>query len=526
MTRRNNRKPQPQRGPKQAATAAQTVANGADDPAIVDGANGAATLASPVRATAVAEPQLAPTVEAAQGAQSFVATRLGGRRLDLALALGFAAIALVLYFWRIEAPWNGNKAYIYDEVYHVYTAQQWVKGNTDPWLWTTRVPDEGFAYEWTHPPLGKEIIAVSILLFGDNTFGWRAASAVFGAIGIALIYWLGLVLTRRRVAACLAAILTLADGLYFVESRAGLLDIFGAIFMVGAFLAFYAYLKAPADKVRWPLLGLGLGLGLAIATKWNAGYAAAIIGVVVMVRTGYLLFKSFGGDEEGRAAYRAGFRQHLLWVPLFMAVLPAAIYMLTYGPFFGAGFSFQQFRDLQYQMYYYHSHLKDTHAYGSKWWQWPLTQRPVWYGVQYFSEGIVGYTYANGNPLLYWSFFAALPYALVLWWQRERYKELLVLAIGFFGQWLPWALVPRTAYVYHFLPAAIFGALAVAVTLNDLWELGDRQITAQRPPLWRYLAIGYIVAIVAAFVFFYPIYTNWPLNKAEFDARIWISTWR
>ncbi len=155
-----------------------------------------------------------------------------------------------------------------------------------------------------------------------------------------------------------------------------------------------------------------------------------------------------------------------------------------------------------------------------------LTQRPVWYGVQYFDNGVVGYTYANGNPLLYWSFFAAVPYALVLWWQREQYKEMIVLAIGFFGQWMPWALVPRIAYVYHFLPAAIFGALAVAVTVNDLWELGERQIAAQRPPLWRYLAIAYTIAIVAAFCFFYPIYANWPLTKGEFDARIWISTWR
>ncbi len=359
MTRRNSRKPQPQRGPKQGTLADNTDANGLNSPT---------TLGGPLRATAVSEPQLATTVQVPRSATT---TRLSGRRLDLALALGFAVIALLLYFWRIDAPWNGNKAYIYDEVYHVYTAQQWVKGNTDAWLWTTRVPDEGFAYEWTHPPLGKEIIALSIYVFGDNTLGWRAFSAIFGAVGIAMIYWLGLTITRRRVAAILVAILTLVDGLYFVESRAGLLDIFGAVFMIGAFLALYAYLKAPADKVRWPLLGLGLSLGLAIATKWNAGYPAAIIGVVVMARVAYLLFKTLRANEEERAAYRAGFVQHLVWVPLFMALLPAAIYMLTYGPFFGAGFTLQQFKDLQYQMYYYHSHLKAEHAYGSKWWQWP-----------------------------------------------------------------------------------------------------------------------------------------------------------
>jgi dolichyl-phosphate-mannose--protein O-mannosyl transferase len=288
--------------------------------------------------------------------------------------------------------------------------------------------------------------------------------------------------------------------------------------------------------------------------------------------------------EEEIEANRSGFFEHLIWVPLGMAVIPAAIYMLSYAPFFGAGFTFSQWRELQYQMWYYHSHLKATHQYQSTWWQWPLAQRPVWYGVQYFDNGIVGNTYANGSPLLYWSFFGAVPYALILWWQREKYRQMLVLSIGFFGQWLPWALSPRIAYAYHFLPAAIFGILAVAVTIDDLWFLGERQKQEERIPLWPYAALGflaillanglaigkdatfrialsvvlgvifvglgfllgqsgdriksprltswqyvailYTVLLVGAFVFFYPIYSNWPLAKIEVDARMWLTSWR
>lgn len=494
------------------------------------GAAGAAALGDEVRATAVAAPAPAEQAAVAPAEGIWEGTTSGGRlrgwRRDLAIALGFVAVALVLYFWRIEAPWNGNRGYIYDEVYHAFTAAQWVKGNTDAWVWFTRSPVEGTAYEWTHPPLGKEIIALGIILFGDDRFGWRFTSAIFGAIGVGMIYWLGLALTRRRVAAALCAVLTLADGLYFVQSRGGLLDIYVSVFMVGAFLALYAYLKAPAARVRWPLLGLGLGLGLGVATKWNAAYGAAIVGVVVLARTGYLLYQSLRAEGEARMASRAGLVQHLIWVPLALAALPAAIYMASYIPFFGAGFSFDQFRELQWQMYNYHTTLKDQHPYGSKWWQWPLAQRPVWYGVEYLPDGRIGNTYANGNPLLYWSFFIAVPYTLAFWWQRERYRQMLVLAIGFFGQWLPWALIQRTAYVYHFLPAAIFGIIAVAITLDDFWQLGDGQVAAQRPPLWRYVAIGCTLVYVGAFIFFYPIYSNWPLTKPEFDARIWISTWR
>ncbi len=41
-----------------------------------------------------------------------------------------------------------------------------------------------------------------------------------------------------------------------------------------------------------------------------------------------------------------------------------------------------------------------------------------------------------------------------------------------FGQWLPWMLVPRSAFLYHFLPAVPFGCLAVAVLLVELWKRG------------------------------------------------------
>ena len=510
---RRNRKPQAQRSSGNAEAQATPVATA------TNGTNGTATLAHEAQATAVAPPQ-ATTAGAPR------ATWLGTRRFDLALSLGFVLIALVLYFWRIEVPWNGNRGYIYDEVYHAYTAAQYVNGNTDAWIFTTKAPGEGVAYEWTHPPLGKEIIAVGIWMWGDTPLGWRFTSAIFGAIGVGMIYWLGLVVTRRRVAAILFAILALADGLYFVQSRGGLLDIYGAVFMVGAFIAFYAYLVAAATKVRWPLVALGLSLGLAIATKWNAGYAAAIIGLVVMLRTTYLLAKFLTTKDEARQTSLAGFVQHLIWVPLGMAVVPAAVYMITYIPFFRAGFGWDLFRELQWQMYNYHSTLKATHAYQSAWWEWILARRPVWYGVKYEENGIVGYTYANGNPLLYWSFFAAVPYALLLWWQQEKYKQMLVLGIGFFGQWLPWALVPRIAYAYHFLPASIFGFLAVAVTLDDLWQLGERQIAAQRPPIWRYVAIGYTAVIVGAFIFFYPYYSGWPLTPDQFNMRLWFDKWR
>jgi dolichyl-phosphate-mannose-protein mannosyltransferase len=510
----------------------------------------------------------ATVAEAPAPAQRGLAGWWARARTDVTLAALFVVAALALYLPRIEVP----NDYIYDEVYHAYTASQYAIGNTDAWLWSStkdRIAPElrnRVAYEWTHPPLGKLIITVGILIFGDNTVGWRFMSAIFGALGVAAVYWLALRLTGKRIVAVLASILILVDGLYFVESRSGVLDIFGAVFMTCAFIAFYAYLTAPPERVRTPLLLLGLFLGLGIANKWNAVYATALIGLVVAwraylllpllwrkvaavaaaagivgallaldqarSRTGLVLllpilavvawqlYLLFAGATRPDApqGLNAGLIQHLVWVPLGLAILPLGVYLLSYLPFFLAGFGFSELRELHRQMLWYHSNLKATHAYQSTWYQWPLAYRPVWYSVTY-GDGVLANTYANGNPLLYWAFLPAVAYVTIRWW-TDRHPALPIMLIGFFGQWLPWALIPRIAYIYHFLPAAIFGTVAVAIALGDMWDWGKKEIG------WRGLAVAYVSAVVLAFAFFYPIYSSVNLTKAQLDSRIWFENWR
>jgi len=68
----------------------------------------------------------------------------------------FLPISLILLlafftrFWRLGIP----DTYHFDEVYHAFTAKEMLLGNSAAWeFWNT--PPEGFAYEWTHPPLAK-----------------------------------------------------------------------------------------------------------------------------------------------------------------------------------------------------------------------------------------------------------------------------------------------------------------------------------------------------------------------------------
>ena len=89
--------------------------------------------------------------------------------------------------------------------------------------------------------------------------------------------------------------------------------------------------------------------------------------------------------------------------------------------------------------------------------------------------------------------------------------------IGFFRQWLPWALSPRGTFVYHFMPAVPLGCMALAVVVADGWRRGG---------VWRLIAVGYVSAIITTFAYFYPVLTGQRIPLEQLDARLWLGSWR
>jgi dolichyl-phosphate-mannose-protein mannosyltransferase len=464
---------------------------------------------------------------------------------DLAVPIGLGLAALGLYLRRLAIPGQ----YSYDEVYHAYTGGQYVAGNPDAYVWDTVPPREGVAYEWTHPPLGKLLIAAGIRVFGDNALGWRAASALAGAVGVAATHQLGAEVTGRRSEGALAAGLLMTDGLYFVQSRTGVPDVFLTVFNTGSLLSAHRCLTAEPDRAGALLLATGTLLGLGLATKWSAAPTAGLIGSIVIGRA-YRLWQAGlrqrFGEEPRVFGARARLRGYPGWGLAGFVLAPMAVYLAAHLPFFRSGRGWSEFVELHRQMLGYHRTIGTApHSYYSRWWQWPLALRPIWYHVTYGvavdadmkepetdqvphesdaieympsedEEATVAHVYANGNPLLYWPMTAAVVLVGVDWWGR-RPAALTTLVIGYFGQWLPWAFAPRGTFVYHFLPAVPTGCLALAVLLADGWRSGFRG---------KMLATSYVAAVTAAFAFFYPIYAAVPITREAFERRIWWESWR
>ena len=91
--------------------------------------------------------------------------------------------------------------YVFDEVYHAFTAKEFLVGHKEAWEWWTK-PPPGVAYEWTHPPLAKEIMAFSMLIFSStDSWVYRFPGVIFGTLSVYLVYLLGLKLLKKEYSA-------------------------------------------------------------------------------------------------------------------------------------------------------------------------------------------------------------------------------------------------------------------------------------------------------------------------------------
>src|SRR3972149_11443071 len=179
-------------------------------------------------------------------------------------------LSLGLKLYSLENP----KSHYFDEIYYAFTAQEMAKGNRAGWEIGHTDP-QGFAYEWAHPHLGKELSALGILIFGDNAFGWRFFQALFGGFGALFIYLLAKELFQSKRAGLIAAFLFTFESFIFVLSRITMVDVFLMVFTLLASLFFVLYVKK--GKFYYLLL-TGLFCGFSVSTKWSGILTLGFLG--------------------------------------------------------------------------------------------------------------------------------------------------------------------------------------------------------------------------------------------------------
>ena len=423
--------------------------------------------------------------------------------------------------------WNST---YFDEIYHARTAFEHLNGTT--------------AYEWTHPPLGKIIMSWFIGIFGMTPFGWRFAGALVGILMLPAMYLLAKQLTKRTGMAFVAMMLMALDCMHLTQTQIATIDSYPVLFIILSYFFMLRFMQrdivlADMKKLLPDLALCGFFMGCSVASKWIGAYAG--IGLAVLYfwtcirhlrlsrQSAAMLngHKQFTTEETDILRRRASdsFRRIVmlcLWCLLFFVAVPVLIYLLSYAvhysylDFDSLGDFLRTVINCQENMLSYHAQpgLGMDHYFYSPWYEWPVMGKPMYYASAAFKpEGMSYAIFCFGNPWVWLVALVGIAYTVCRWAAAHRYQLVgkdgtfqlfrcdwdvtpAFILIGLLAQFLPWVLVPRGTYIYHYFASIPFLILGTTLMLH--------YITRRWPKAGKIIIIVYLALCLVWFILLFP----------------------
>jgi predicted membrane-bound dolichyl-phosphate-mannose-protein mannosyltransferase len=401
-----------------------------------------------------------------------------------------------------------NSTY-FDEVYHARTGFEFLN----------RLK----AYETTHPPLGKDIIALGIKIFGMNPFGWRFFGTLFGVLMLPAFYYLAKKIFSRTLWATFATVLFASDFMHFVQTRIATVDSYTLFFIILMFTSMFIYchLDFFDDKQKInnisTLIFCAIFTGLACATKWQGFYALAGL-IIIFIMNLNLNYRKALKDINLKNKFK---NRAILQINLCMFLfvfISLTIYFASYFLYIktdGVNNNFSSIIKNQLDMFSYHAFLKSSHPFGSKWWQWVLNLRPILFYNHTFSTNVHTGISSFLNPVVCYGGLIGIFYCIAYLTYIFDANIAFVL-IAYLSGLVPWMLIKRVTFEYHYFPCSPFLILLFTFFVRDIIypKFGKRSV------------IFLSSVSIILFAMFYPVLVGLPVSDKYVNMILkWFPSW-
>ena len=444
-------------------------------------------------------------------------------------------LALVTRLWQITSPPD----LVWDERHYAYYVGAYLSGD-----WMMDV----------HPPLGRLLWTLVAWLVGygpdlvtqEQGMPWvRIVPACAGAMLVPLVWAVARRLGVGRLGAALAALAVLTDTGLWAMSRVAVPDMLLLTALMGSLASALSAVQAPSPRASlwWTLLA-AVCAGMAVGIKWTGLAAPALVFVIFAWATwtkqwpGWRLLQSLGiGVVVISAIYVGAFRLHVAllpntgreigWMsPAFEATRRGSP---SYDPSAQLAFP-AQFVEMHRVMLRMHSSVGEQGggASSSPWYSWPLSQHTITLRSDLGDQGNAQrWMIVAGNPVVWWGALAAIVLAgvgLLAVARRNgtgnrwtaaidaRRPALCFLLIAYAVNLVPFMLIRRPMYLYHYLAALLMAIIALGVIVDvaaTVYPRGARRIA---------IGVGSLAVLVA--VYLAPMVYGWPIGKAAAEHRI------
>jgi dolichyl-phosphate-mannose--protein O-mannosyl transferase len=402
------------------------------------------------------------------------------RRFAWALAAA-TVLAAVLRWYRI-----GDQPPLSDEVHMALTAMGYVGGGQT----LPTMPH--------HPNLRNLLIFASLRLFGTGSVGLRFFSLLLGTLSVPLVGIVVRAMTKRPVAAGLAAFFLAVDPLHVAFSRQAIQETHVVFFaLLGSWIALVFLERldrgvplAAVDGVL--LLLVGLVFGLAIASKYQAVFP-------LLVFMGIVLVKAIRLRDVGLAVLAA----------VSFVLVPVTVLALTDAPWFQRGYGLADWAFMRSAVFERMSARyvpavtelnPDRNA-----WEW-FVNPLLGYASFSTSEGKPFVVVGMGNPLVW---LLVLPSALLAAMNRSLRRRTLTLQALFWATYLPFLATGRPIFFLTALAVAPFAFGLVGAALDEIVPAARRRIL-----------YGYGGAVLAASLFLQPLSMGTALDHGYSSALV------
>jgi dolichyl-phosphate-mannose-protein mannosyltransferase len=465
---------------------------------------------------------------------------------------GIISICIMSIFLRFWGLGRFNEL-IFDEFYYAKFA--------DNYLTNTQFYN-------SHPPLSQYLIAIGIWI-GDrfaigqdttntltgslhSTFSYRWMNALFGSLIPPLVAALAYQLNQRMSYAFFAALFISLDGLFLVDSRYALNNIFLVFFgILGQLLVLIASrikcnLASQNLSQRQQIftIGAGISFGASAACKWNGLWFLLGIFILLGIAKIWGLIKVFIQPRmTSNSLLDRLARINLFQIIFGLGIVPVLTYSMLWIPHLIQNPRLN-FWEMQLSILNYHEQIgnSDTiHPYCANWYTWPLMLRPLAYYYQQDRSTQLYYdVHAMGNPFLWWFAIVAIfilsikliqglvqtpmsELSMEKLHERLQYSQAahferridipLFIIFNYAANLLPWVLVTRCVFIYHYMGAVLFAIMGLA-WLVDTWLRSSSRF-------FQGMSLTIIFTVAGGFVFWLPIYLGLPLDGASLSLRIW-----
>ena len=204
--------------------------------------------------------------------------------------------------------------------------------------------------------------------------------------------------------------------------------------------------------------------------------------------------------------------------------------------------------DLNKRMLHANAGVKTTHNFGSNWLSWPLNSQPVFYWRHGPAGAATHRIYCAGNPYV-WRLALCGGLVLVLVLLSDALASLAdgtvrtplahrshrlrlvtngyLLLAGYLLGWLPFALVERVAFLYHYIPSLLLSILGLGLSFDVLTSRAAAVRVLRGISLRHVLSAALQIGAVLSLCYFAPLFYGMPMFDKAKQQRVvaQLETW-